>query len=113
MFNSTIDRLGKKIDILKKKNSKIKKNWQIWGKVSFYHSDNVDELNKKLEDIDSRVEEVKLDEIIEDFVTKAKKKLVDLEDGSRRNNLRVDGFQEEANESWEESESIVKDFVKE
>ena len=78
-----------------------------------YHSDNVDELNKKLEDIDSRVEEVKLDEIIEDFVTKAKKKLVDLEDGSRRNNLRVDGFQEEANESWEESESIVKDFVKE
>ena len=81
--------------------------------MSFYHSDNVDELNKKLEDIDSRVEEVKLDEIIEDFVTKAKKKLVDLEDGSRRNNLRVDGFQEEANESWEESESIVKDFVKE
>ena len=78
-----------------------------------YHSDNVDELNKKLEDIDSRVEEVKLDEIIEDFVTKTKKKLVDLEDSSRRNNLRVDGFQEEANESWEESESIVKDFVKE
>ena len=78
-----------------------------------YHSDNVDEVNKKLEDIDSRVEEVKLDEIIEDFVTKTKKKLVDLEDGSRRNNLRVDGFQEEANESWEESESIVKDFVKE
>ena len=78
-----------------------------------YHSDNVDEVNKKLEDIDSRVEEVKLDEIIEDFVTKTKKKLVDLEDSSRRNNLRVDGFQEEANESWEESESIVKDFVKE
>ena len=78
-----------------------------------YHSDNVDEVNKKLEDIASRVEEVKLDEIIEDFVTKTKKKLVDLEDSSRRNNLRVDGFQEEANESWEESESIVKDFVKE
>ena len=78
-----------------------------------YHSYNVDEVNKKLEDIDSRVEEVKLDEIIEDFVTKTKKKLVDLEDSSRRNNLRVDGFQEEANESWEESESIVKDFVKE
>ena len=31
MFNSTIDRLDKKIDILKEENSKIK---QIWGKVT-------------------------------------------------------------------------------
>ena len=40
-----------------------------------YHSDNVDEVNKKLEDIDSRVDEVKLDEIIEDFVTKQRRNL--------------------------------------
>ena len=42
-----------------------------------YHSDNVDEVNKKLEKIDNRVEEIKLDEITEDFVTKAKKILAD------------------------------------
>ena len=36
-----------------------------------YHSENVDEVNKKLEDIDSKVEEIKLDEITEDFVTRA------------------------------------------
>ena len=72
-----------------------------------------DEVNKKLEDIDKRVEEIKLDEITEDFVTKTKKKLADLEDRSRRNNLRFDGFQEETNETWEESESIITDFVKE
>ena len=48
-----------------------------------YNSQNVDEVNKKLEDIDSRVEEIKLDEITEDFVTKAKNKLADLEDRSR------------------------------
>ena len=78
-----------------------------------YHSDNVDEVNKKLEDIDKRVEEIKLDKITEDFVTKTKKKLADLEDRSRRNNLRFDGFQEETNETWEESESIITDFVKE
>ena len=65
-----------------------------------------DEVNKKLEDIDKRVEEIKLDEITEDFVTKTKKKLADLEDRSRRNNLRFNGFQEEANEKWEESDSI-------
>ena len=37
-------------------------------------SDYVDEVNKKLENIDSRVEEIKLDEVTEDFVTKTRKK---------------------------------------
>ena len=36
-----------------------------------------------------------------------------LEDRNRRNNLRFDGFQEETNETREESESIVTDFVEE
>ena len=113
VFNSTIDRLDKKIDILKEENSKIKKELTDLRESVQYHSGNVDEVNKKLEDIDSRVEEIKLDEITEDFVTKTKKKLADLEDRSRRNNLRFDGFQEETNETWEESESIITDFVKE
>ena len=62
------------------------------------HSDDVDEVNKKLRDIDRRVEVIKLDEITEDFVTKTKKKLADLEDRSRRNNFLFDEFQEETNE---------------
>ena len=49
----------------------------------------------------------------EDFVTKTKKKVVDLEDRSHGNNQRFDGFQEETNETWEESESIITFFVKE
>ena len=75
-----------------------------------YHSGNVDEVNKKLEDIDSRVAEIKLDEITEDFVTKTKKKLADLEDHSRRNNLHFDGFQEENSKALRKSESIITDF---
>ena len=75
-----------------------------------YHSGNVDEVNKKLEDIDSRVAEIKLDEITEDFVTKTKKKLADLEDHSRRNNLHFDGFQEENSKTLRKSESIITDF---
>ena len=113
MFNRTIDSLDKKKDILKEENSKIKKELtDLWESVQ-YHSDNVDEVNKKLEDIDSREEEIKLDKITKDFVTKTKKKLADLEDRSRRNNLRFDGFQEKINETWEESERIITDFVKE
>ena len=113
MFNSTIDRLDKKIDILNEENSKIKKELVDLRESVQYHSGNGDEVNKKLEDIDSRVEKIKLDKITEYFVTKTKKKLADLEDHSCRNNLRFDGFKEETNERWEESENIVTDFVKE
>ena len=62
-----------------------------------YHSGIVDKVNKRLENIDSRVEEIKLEEITEDFVTKTKNKLADLEDRSRQNNLRFDEFQGETN----------------
>ena len=48
-------------------------------KIVQYHCENVDEVNKKLDDIDRRVKETKLGEITEDFITKAKKKLADLE----------------------------------
>ena len=99
VFNSTIDRLDKKNDILKEENSKIKKEFTYLRESVQYHSENADEVNKKLEDMDSRVEEIKLDEITDDFVIKTKKKLADLEDRSRRNNLRYDGFQEETNET--------------
>ena len=64
-----------------------------------YHSGIVDEVNKRLEDIDSRVEEIKLEEITEDFVTKTKKKLADVEDRSRQNNLPFDEFQGETNQN--------------
>ena len=63
------------------------------------HSDHVDEVGNKLEDIYSRVEEIELDGITEDFVTETKKELADLEDRSRRNNLHFDGYQDETNET--------------
>ena len=113
VFKSTVNRLDKKIDILKKENWKIKNELTDLRESVQYLSDNVDEANKKLEDIDSIVEEIKLEEIAEEFVTKTKKKLADLEDCSRRKNLRFDGFQEESNGTWKESESIITDSVKE
>ena len=70
VFNSTIDRLDKKIDILKEENSKINKELADLRESVQYYCDNVDEVNKKLDDIDSRVEEIKLDEITEDIVTR-------------------------------------------
>ena len=73
VFNSTIDRLDKKIDILKEENSKIKEGLADLRESVQYHSDNAVEVYKDLEDIDSGIEEVKLDEITEDFVTKERR----------------------------------------
>ena len=42
-----------------------------------------------------------------------KNKLVDLEDRSRRQNLRIDGINEEPNESWDECKKKVQDLFKE
>ena len=77
VFNSTNDRLVKKIDILKEENWKIKRELTDLKENVQYNSDNIYEI-KKLEDIDSRIEKIKLDKITEDFVTKTKKKLADL-----------------------------------
>ena len=99
MFNITIVRLNKRIDIVKEKNSKIKKELTGLKKSIQYHSGTVDEVNKKLEDIDRRVEEIKLDEITEDFVTITRKKLGDLVDRICQNNLCFDGFQKKKKQS--------------
>ena len=54
-----------------------------------------------------------IDRKVEDIFTKTKKKLADLEKRSRWNNQRFDGCQEETNDIWEESESIITDVMKE
>ena len=63
--------------------------------------------------IDRKVEDIKLQDFTEDFFTKTKKKLADLEERSRWNNQRFDGCQEETNDIWEETESIIIDVMKE
>ena len=78
-----------------------------------HRNKNVDEINIKLEVIGRSVGKIKLDEATESFVTKTKKKLVALEECSHRKILYFDGFQEETNESWEESENVITYIVKE
>ena len=40
-------------------------------------------------------------------------KLIELEDRSRRNNLRVDGIKERPNETWEDYENKLRTLFKE
>nr|XP_047141376.1 uncharacterized protein LOC124816291 [Hydra vulgaris] len=48
---------------------------------------------------------------IENGTNNIKEKIAELEDRSRRNNLRFIGIKDKANETWEESEQKIKDFL--
>ena len=79
----------------------------------------IKELKKKVRDLKSSVEHTDadlndlsdlVDEIYDyqvdpEYVTN---KLIDLEDRSRRNNLRIDGMSELRNETWEECEEKIQ-----
>ena len=54
---NTIERMDKKIDILKEESSKLKKELTDLRESVQYQSENVHEVNKKLVHIDRRVEE--------------------------------------------------------
>ena len=49
---------------------------------------------------------------VEDEMTELKTKVSELEDRSRRNNLRFDGISEEKNETWEDCERKVENLLK-
>ena len=52
-----------------------------------------------------------MDDYIEDAVN-IHNKLMELEDRSRRNNIRIDGIKEHNKESWEECETRVHAMLK-
>ena len=59
----------------------------------------------KLADIEHRIEEIYDYQIDPEYV---EQKLIDLEDRSRRNNLRVDSILETPGETWEDREEKLQ-----
>ena len=98
-------------------------------------NDKLDVLSREIEDVKSSLEftqndmddKVKIIEInaqknkkelkeIRDiepgYVQEIRKKVVDLEDRSRRQNLRIDGIKESDNESWEDCQKKVQEMFR-
>ena len=80
-----------------------------------FHSDTIDE---KLLDVDTKVSQVYVvnHENIKTLIDDHKNlhvKVRNLEDGSRRNNLRFDGLSQAHREDWHGSETKIKKFIKE
>ena len=71
-------------------------------------------LEEEVQNMQSNVSslEEKVDEIYDYQIDpdEVEKKLTDLQDHSRRNNLRIDGFAEENNKTWDDCERKVKDI---
>ena len=89
-------------------------------------SNEVLEITKSLEFIQGKLDEeiaivkndiskIKSDmQVLEDDLldpNEVSKKLIELEDRSRRNNLRFDGLMEDPNETWDDCERKVQDFL--
>jgi hypothetical protein len=112
IFGERIDKLEGRIEQLKNENISLKNEIAtINNGMNFqneYYEKNIketNELNDKLKRTIKENEKTNLSEIFKD-------KIAELEDRSRRNNLRFEGIEEKENESWEESESKVKQFIK-
>ena len=97
-FNSTVERLELKITKLTEENVYLKKEVQELKESVEFQSTVVEDTKSKINS--------KNDEDIKD-------KLSELEDRSRRNNLRVNGLEEDDNESWDESEKKVRELFEE
>ena len=97
-FNSTVERLELKITKLTEENVYLKKEVQELKESVEFQSTVVEDTKSKINS--------KNDEDIKD-------KLSELEDRSRRNNLRVNGLEEDDNESWDESEKKVRELFDE
>ena len=115
-FNNQVEKLEKKLEVLNEENNNLRAE--------------VIELKSEVNGMKTTVEFVsaKYDEVINNvkpadsgdntMIRKLKSeneemlaKVTELEDRSRRNNLRFDGISEVDDESWEESERRVKLFI--
>jgi hypothetical protein len=104
-FNMTVERLESKIEVLQSTNINLTREvFELKSSLAF-HSQAFDQ---KCVDIDNKLQR-KTEEKTEKSAVEDK--LAELEDRSRRNNLRFNGIMEEKGETWEESEGKVKEVL--
>ena len=87
-------------------------------KASLEHTETVLEekvakAQKKVEKLQEQINESWDYQIDPGRLEFTERKLVELEDRSRRNNIRIDGITEKENETWDECEQEVTSLIKE
>ena len=67
----------------------------------------VEKLEENMKDVDARIQDIYEYQVDPNYVLE---KLAELEDRSRRNNLRIDGINEEKRETWEMCETKIRNI---
>ena len=104
-FNSTIERLEKKIDNVVMENTNLKNEIKEVRSSIQFHSDFVDE---KVKEHNEKIKSLPSNADIEEF----REKVAELEDRGRRNNLRLNGIEEDEDETSPGSEVKIKQVLK-
>ena len=112
-FTSSMERLENKIERLSNENTLLKQEVKILTASANFQNKWFEEAKRDLEEMrakDPIEEDIKL---IEQKHQQLQEKISELEDRSRRNNLRFSGFTEKAEgaETWEESENLIREFI--
>lgn len=102
-FNSTVERLEKKVDKISAENSDLRNEIALLKEAMDFQEKIFEDKMKEMNQIIENTRENKARTI---------EKMAELEDRSRRNNLRIDGIKEESDETWEETEQHVKEMIK-
>ena len=107
MINASIKDTKERLDKISQDVSDLKQS------LEFTQDETKEEIgnrNTKLKDLEKNVKDIEEDLLDPEEVSS---KLIELEDRSRRNNLRIDGIEEKPNETWEECEENVQQMIKE
>ena len=105
-FNNTVKNLSDKVDSIMCDVQELKTS------LNFMGVDQREALNKINADVTIMKKDLSNTQLLNsndrNMVKQHSEKLVDLEDRSRRSNLRIDGLRENEKETWEETEIKVK-----
>ena len=112
-FTSSMERLENKTERLSNENTLLKQEVESLKASADFQNKWFEEAKRDLKEMrakDPKEEDIKL---IEQKHQQLEVKNSELEDRSRRNNLRFSGFTEKAEgaETWEESENLIREFI--
>ena len=112
-FTSSIERVENKIERLSNENILLKQEVKSLNASVDFQNKWFEEARRDLEEISAKdpiEEDIKL---IEQKHQKLEEKNSELENRSRRNNLRFNEFTEKAEgaETWKESENLLREFI--
>ncbi|XP_065665629.1 uncharacterized protein LOC136087051 [Hydra vulgaris] len=115
LFNDKFDKMEIKFKNIQEENKNLKNEMRELRKTVDFVSEKYETTLAELKELKKNaIPNVELTDNIKfnDKNNDEKDKLAELEDQSRRNNLRFNGVEESENESWEDSERKIQEVLK-